>query len=943
MPAMLFAFTISREFLFRGVIEGMIYGLVAMGIVLVYKSSGVINFAQGQFGAASTLLMLVLTIKYDFSYWLAFPIALITGAALGGITELLVVRRLFKQPRLLLFIATLGVSQVILFLMFQLPETNSNEPVGSPISGRWHVWGVNVRGDQIMVLIVVPIVAIALTYLLQRTRFGQQVRAAADNPNAASLAGISVKAVSTQVWVIAGLLSAVSTVLISPIQQRNAGGMRSDLGPELLLTALTAAMVGRLTSFPMAMAGGLALGIIEVTIRLNSETAGLPQLLEFVLLLVLVLARGRSSGGDEQSWSLAGKSRVASADLARLPIVKWTSRIAMVAVLFGAAMVPLVVDNNTDRNKFAVVLLTLIIALSATLLTGWAGQLSLGQIAFMGVGAVATSYYSRSLPYPVAIAIGTAWGAGIAVIIGVPALRVRGLYLAMITLGFQIMATAWLFPQSRLSTARTPGSINLRRPYIFGWDMKNDKTAYYYVCLGAALIVMFIVSRVRASGIGRSLIAVRDNELSASAFTVSPTRAKLIAFGLSGGIAAFAGGLYLASVRQSMEANNYFPATESLRIVAIAVVGGVMSVFGAVLGTFVIVWLPTAFDGSSEVKLFTSGLGMLILLMYFPGGLISIAHNLRDLFLGWVARRTGIKPKEQKARAAVSSLSAGTARHNVDASATPLLATDVTVRFFGRAAVSSVSITVYSGEVVGLIGTNGAGKSTFMNAVSGFVPCTGAIEVFGRRVEHLSAHRRARMGMGRAFQNARLFGALTVRETIMTALESRSRSLLVPSMLFVPPSPTQESRKRREAGEIIDYLGLGRYADTNLSELSTGTRRIVELASLIALDAKLLLLDEPTAGVAQKETEAFGPLIKAVQIELGASILLIEHDMPLVMSISDRIYCLEAGMVIAEGAPSIVRENPLVIASYLGTDTRAINRSDIAGPAAHVPEVSPAT
>ena len=183
--------------------------------------------------------------------------------------------------------------------------------------------------------------------------------------------------------------------------------------------------------------------------------------------------------------------------------------------------------------------------------------------------------------------------------------------------------------------------------------------------------------------------------------------------------------------------------------------------------------------------------------------------------------------------------------------------------------------------------------------------------------------------MGRAFQNARGFGGLTVRETVMVALEGRERSLLIPSLLALPPSPFAERRKRKQADEIIAYLGLGRYADNLLSELSTGTRRIVELASLLALDARLILLDEPTAGVAQKETEAFGPLIKTIQRDLGSSILIIEHDMPMVMSISDRIYCLEAGQVIAEGTPLEVRENPMVIASYLGTDERAINRSGV--------------
>ncbi len=184
------------------------------------------------------------------------------------------------------------------------------------------------------------------------------------------------------------------------------------------------------------------------------------------------------------------------------------------------------------------------------------------------------------------------------------------------------------------------------------------------------------------------------------------------------------------------------------------------------------------------------------------------------------------------------------------------------------------------------------------------------------------------MGLGRGFQAAKLYPELTVRETLMVSLEARGRSWLVPSMLHVPPSPTAERRKKAEADDIIDFLGLGIYADNYVSGLSTGTRRVVELGSLLGVDAQVLLLDEPTGGVAQKETEAFGPLIRRIQRELAASVVVIEHDMPLVMSISDRVYCLEAGAVIAEGSPEAVREDPQVIASYLGTDDRAIQRSE---------------
>jgi ABC-type branched-subunit amino acid transport system ATPase component len=231
---------------------------------------------------------------------------------------------------------------------------------------------------------------------------------------------------------------------------------------------------------------------------------------------------------------------------------------------------------------------------------------------------------------------------------------------------------------------------------------------------------------------------------------------------------------------------------------------------------------------------------------------------------------------------------------------------------------------------VGLIGTNGAGKSTLMNAIGGFIPSRGVVELFGQPLTSSSAVVRARHGLGRTFQAATLFPELTVRETVQLALEARGRTGLIAASLCLPRSLRLERRRRTEADEIIGFLGLGRYAQSYIADLSTGTRRIVELAGLLALDARLLCLDEPTAGLAQRETEAFGPLIGEIRRELGAAVLVIEHDMPLIMGISDRVYCLELGRIIAEGPPEEVRRDAAVIASYLGTDERSIARSGAA-------------
>jgi ABC-type branched-subunit amino acid transport system ATPase component len=276
-----------------------------------------------------------------------------------------------------------------------------------------------------------------------------------------------------------------------------------------------------------------------------------------------------------------------------------------------------------------------------------------------------------------------------------------------------------------------------------------------------------------------------------------------------------------------------------------------------------------------------------------------------------------------------------------------LRAIGVTVRFGGRVAVDEADLVVGQGEVVGLIGTNGAGKSTLMNAIGGFVPARGGIEILGRDATRLPPARRARLGLGRTFQTADLFADMTVLETVQVSLEARERATLPSTILSLPKARHLERRKRAEAGELIAFFGLGRYQDHFIDELSTGTRRIVELACLIGLEARMLCLDEPTAGVAQRETEAFAPLVLRIREELGASVLVVEHDMPFIMGISDRVYCLEAGRIIAEGVPDHVRHDPAVISSYLGTDERAIERSDAVrlraptAPAGADPEVVP--
>lgn len=935
---MVFGLTLSGDIVFSGLIQGLVYALVAFGLVLIFRATGVINFAQGQIGAFGGYAMALLFVQYHVPYAWSVPIALASGVLLGVASEL-ILRRLFTQPRLLLFVATLGLTQLIQLLQLRLPIPDGKEAaVTYPVlfSGKWQIFGVTVTGPMITIIVAVPLLMLGLTVLLQKSKFGRQVRATADNAPSAQLAGISIRSVSTKVWALAGFLAVVAALLIAPVQGGNIATVSSALGPSLLLLSLTAAMFGRMRSFGWTVIGGIIVGIVNMLFVTWGQVGEVPQgsnvLAIFVILLLLILFNGKSSGMSADEWQLTTKLKAANEDLRKHPLYRASTIIGIGLLVGGALLLPQLFDKPTDWLRYSEIMVWIIAALSVTVLTGWAGQLSLGQFGFVAIGGYFTVKFSQGLPVPVAILFGVAAGAITALIIGVPALRIKGLFLAVITLGFGLMVRNWLIFNGALSGPGAIANLHVNRAKGYNllfWNVKgNNFHGVYWFCLFVTVIAILLVWQIRRTGVGRSIIAVRDNELTAAAYTVSPTAKKIIAFAVSGGLAALAGGLLpLLSAQLELSPNGgWFDVEQSLRVVAVAVVGGIASITGAILGVIVIIAIPILFDGTPQVKLFASSIGMLVVLLYFPGGLISIIHSGRDLLLGWLTKRTGWEPKRNTQIGSVSSL-ASVKTHDEN-SALPLVATDVTVRFGGRVAVDSASITVKPGEIVGLIGTNGAGKSTLMNAISGFVPSSGTIEIFGTEAHNRSAPRRARLGIGRAFQNARLFASLSVRETLMVALEARERSLLVPSMLSLPPSPQREKRKRKQANEIIGYLGLSRYADALLGELSTGTRRIVELGALLALDSELLLLDEPTAGVAQKETEAFGPLIESIRKELGASILIIEHDMPMVMSISDRIYCLEAGCVIAEGEPKSIRSNPAVIASYLGTDERAIARSD---------------
>jgi ABC-type branched-subunit amino acid transport system ATPase component len=259
-----------------------------------------------------------------------------------------------------------------------------------------------------------------------------------------------------------------------------------------------------------------------------------------------------------------------------------------------------------------------------------------------------------------------------------------------------------------------------------------------------------------------------------------------------------------------------------------------------------------------------------------------------------------------------------------------LAAYRIGVSFGGLRALDGVSLYAKPGEIVGVLGPNGAGKTTLFDCLSGFLPCEGRVWIEGREVSGLAPHSRAAAGLGRSFQDARLFHTMTVLDTLRVASELRMQGAdVLSSIIGLSPSRRAEDEATQLALEVVDEMGLGAYRNKLIKELSTGTRRVVDLACVLIQRPSVVLLDEPSSGIAQRETEALGPLLVGLRDRLGCALVLIEHDMPLLLNVAERVYALETGRVIAVGPPRDVVRHPEVVRSYLGDDPAAIARSGV--------------
>lgn len=631
----------------NGALVGGRIALIALGIALVYRANRIVNFAQGDLGALPTVLAVMLVVAWGWSYWLGLAVGLAAAVVLGVLVESLIIRRFFTAPRLVLTVATIGLAQLLAGAGLFLPRAFGNTSFGTrlpqPFDARWVFGGVTFNANDIFTMIVVPLCLLALAIFLQRSTVGIAIVGAAERADRAFTLGIPVKRLHTVVWVVASVLAFLAMFL-------RAGAVGLPIGevlaPTFLVQALAAAVFGRFERFTTIAAAAIGLGIVDqaMTFQAGNRPAYNDAVL-FVIVLVglMVTRRGTSTGRVDSdasaTWQATREIRPVPREMRRLPEVVW-GRVGLWAVI-GGFVLTLPMWLSTSRLNLATIIVIFgIVAASLVVLTGWAGQVSLGHMAFVGVGAAVGGALTDHRGWDLAVAglVAGVVGGAAAAVVGYPALRRRGLTLAVSTLAFGLFVSSYLLNRTvvlgDLAFSDWLPGRRIDRGTILGIELASE-TAMFYACLAVLALALLMVVGLRRSRTGRVLIAIRENEKAARAYGVNATRTSLAAFALSGFLAAVAGSLYVH--QQTGLSTDPFLPQRSLELFTMVVIGGLGSLPGALLGATYV--HSVDFFLPNEWQFLATGVGLLLVLLVFPAGFGGVLADLRDGALRKIAGR----------------------------------------------------------------------------------------------------------------------------------------------------------------------------------------------------------------------------------------------------------------------------------------------------------------
>jgi branched-chain amino acid transport system permease protein len=942
-------------FALLGLGSGALIAGIALGVVLTYRGSGIINLATG--GMAMLAGYAFWALRVDLLHWATGPALVASlGVALmvGALTELVAFRPLRTAAPLAKLVSSLGVLLVLqASMLLAFGTTEQPEPSVLPQS-TVKLLGAVVPIDRFILTGIVIVLAAALGALYRFTRFGLATRAASENEVLAMLGGLSPNLLSMANTLLASLIAGGIGILAASITQ-----LDPETLPLQIVPALAAALLARFTSFGIACAAGIGLGILDSLIQYVTSLSWFPtsggvalpgvvELITFLIIVIVMFFRGAR---------LPTRGELVERRLPEVPRPQHLLKTAPVLAILGAVL--LVVLPFDFREALVNSLIGTLMALSLVVLTGFMGQISVVQLTLAGVSGFTISHLAvnAGVGFPLAPLAGAAMAVVLGLVTAISALRVRGVSLAVVTLAAVVAITNFGFVNTTWGGGQTgspvpePRLLGLdlgpRAPFR-GLDGNLPSPVFGWVVLAITVLLCVAVGMLRRGGLGQRMLAVRSNERAAAAVAIDPRVVKLIAFAIAALIAGLAGAFYAYNFG-SVSADRFDPVT-ALSLIAFAYAGGITLISGAVFAGLISTQalFPYALDKWFGINgnwfLLFGGAILIITLIQNPEGVAGAfykrTHKRPPLRMpepevsAGLAGESGSRPVAASHVPAPDSLK-GIPLHGItdrgrteaefpalgvpgavppgvharrsavpDRTGSPVLAIrDLSVAFGGVHAVIEVDLQVREGELVGLIGPNGAGKTTLVDAVTGFVPCTGRIELDGRDIGRLPAHERARLGLARTWQNTDLFDDLEVRENVAVASGGLVRGSL--------------REEDRELAEILDLVELGWAARAQPDQLSEGQRKLVGVARALAGGPRLLCLDEPAAGLDSRESDELGRTLRSLA-DRGQSTLLIDHDMGLVLNICDRVVVLEFGRVIAHGPPETVRQDPRVIAAYLG-------------------------
>ncbi|MCU1455159.1 MAG: transporter related protein [Acidimicrobiales bacterium] len=901
-------------FLITGITIGAVYGLAATGLVLTYKTSGIFNFAHGSVASLAVFAFYELRIKQGLPWPLAAFIAVFVLGPIGGLLLERMARLLADVGHVLKITATVGLILVVIaFGNIYYGDVTELFPTYLPIKTVKFA-GVFIGYDQIIIFVIAVTCTTALAIFFKRAPLGVKMRGVVDDAALLSMTGTSPARVRQYAWMIGSTFACLSGVLLAPTL--NINGTVLTL---LVVQAFGAAAIGFFSSLPRTFVGGLIIGVggaLATKYSINySILADLPIGLPFLILFVVLIFTPRSKLIDRRF----------SAPRSLTPEWHAPNRVRMlvgVAAVVVLGFVPQFASNKLPIYTIGVI--TMILFLSLGVLVRASGQVSLCQYGFAAVGAAAMAHFSQGahLPWLLALVLAALVMIPVGALVAIPAVRLSGVFLALATFGFGVLLQSVFYGRKFMFGSGFNG-LPARRPHmsVFGLDLNSDN-GFYYVCLAVAVVLAVVVVLLLNGRLGRLLRALSDSPVALETYGSAVTVLRVLTFCLSAMLAGIAGALTVSLY--SFGTGSTFPAFNSLTLVALITIIPIGLPWYAVVGAASMTIVPSYISGGNVTHYLNLLFGLSAILAPLTIGRHKGAPEpIRRLAARLDQLLPGRRMAPALAGAGAIDVHAATGRGELGTDRSGLEVHGLRVQYGGAVAVTSLDLVAPRGAITGLIGPNGAGKTTTFNVCSGLVrPTAGAVILHGNDISGQGVATRARDGIGRTFQRVELFESLSVRENIALGREAGMAGNSVVRQIVA------RAHERRTVDEAVtvaaELTGITGLLDVRARDLSTGQRRLLELARALAGPFDMLLLDEPSSGLDHSETRRFGEILQRAVEQLDVGVLIVEHDMALVQQICNHVYVLDFGQLIFEGSTPEMLASDVVRAAYLGTDSAAL-------------------